>query len=84
MMNFEAWLAERNRFLRDLDITSDLVAQAMPGASDEMKLLALHKGRYECTHISDDLRRQSAEWLVERGYGRMTGDPIDLTGELPR
>ena len=83
-MNFEAWLAERNRVLRDLDIASDLVTESMPGASDEVKLLALHKGRYECTAISDDLRRQSGEWLAARGYGRMTGDPIDLTGELPR
>jgi len=47
-------------------------------------LLGLHKARYECTDISAELRHKSGAWLRERGFGRMTGEPLLPKGELPQ
>lgn len=80
MVPLATFLAERHRMLRTLDVAA---AQAkMPGASDEVVLIALHKARYDCTAIEDELRHESARWLRERGYRGLTG-PLLPEGELP-
>ena len=52
-------------------------------ASDEMCLLVAHKARYEAVRLPAEARHQSAAWLRERGYGRMTGTELLPEGELP-
>lgn len=78
----QLWREERNAALRTLDMT--YARYLMPDASsDEVRLLAMHKGRYECTDIEAALRSASGEWLRERGSTRMDGSPILPAGRLP-
>lgn len=80
----DSWLAEfvavRNKALARLDMAFG--RRMLPDASDEQCLVALHKARYECTHIDDVLRHESARWLRERGMGAMFR-PLEPEGELP-
>jgi len=76
-----AFITERNLALIGLD--ESYVAKTVPKAPAEMRLLILHKSRYECTAMPDNLRNESRAWLAERGYQRMTGTPLLPEGELP-
>lgn len=79
---FLAWREERNRALRALDI--GYARRLMPTATgDDVRLMAMHKARYECTDLEPELRHASADWLRERGFSRMSGDPILPEGQLP-
>lgn len=75
------FLAQRNEALRTLD--ESFLAMTMPQVKPEMRLLILHKARYETTTIDAKLRHESRAWLAERGFGRMTGAPLLPEGELP-
>lgn len=77
----KAWRTERNRVLTAMDIAA--ARKQMPGASDEVVEIALHKARYDCTDMPDALRHESASWLRSRGYGAL-GGPLLNEGELPR
>ena len=78
---FQAWLTERNRALVNLDEMH--IAKTMPQVPPEMRLCVLHKARYEATGIPAIYRNESGQWLLERGYGRLTGTPLLPKGELP-
>jgi hypothetical protein len=82
MDDLKAFLAERNAALIALD--ESYVAKTVPLAPPEMRLLILHKSRYECTAMPDNLREESRTWLAERGFGRMTGDELLPKGEYPK
>jgi len=77
--DFNAWKAERNRILRELDTSK------VPGENwnVEMKLTALHKARYECTEIEPELRHESRKWLEERGMKRLGMLEFEPDGRLP-
>lgn len=76
------WRAARNRILETLDV--DAAMAQMPGISSrEVVLIALHKTRYDCADIADELRHESAAWLRERGYSGLY-TPLLPEGELPR
>ncbi len=78
----EIWIVERNRALRTLDMR--YARQAMPGAaSDEVRLIAMHKARYEATGIPKRLRQASRAWLEARGLSRMYGQPWPAESEVP-
>lgn len=77
----ETFLAKRNAALASLD--ESYVARTVPKAPPEMRLMILHKARYECTAMPDELRHASREWLDERRLQRMTGTPLLPIGELP-
>lgn len=77
------WRAERNSALSALDM--EWARRTMPDASsDDVRLLAMHKARYECTDLADELRHTSAAFLVERGSTRFNGEPLLPLGLLPR
>jgi hypothetical protein len=77
------WLAERKRALETLDV--EYARRNVPAEADDYFLLAiLHKARYECTAIAEELRRSSARWLLAHGLQRIGGLPILPDGELPR
>jgi hypothetical protein len=79
----ETWKAERNKALETLDM--DFARRMMPGASsDDVRLMSMHKGRYECIEVADALRSISGEWLRSHGFGRIDGTPILPAGELPK
>lgn len=81
-LNTASQNAVRNKALSNLDI--DWARRMMPDASnDHIRILAMHKARYECTQIAKDLRLISGEWLRKRGYERMYGGEILPEGELP-
>lgn len=76
------WIDERNAALSSLDL--NYARKMFPNASsDDVLMLTLHKARYECTGIKDYERHLSAQWLRERGYGRLHG-PLLPEGELPK
>ncbi len=75
-------LAERNAALVTLDM--DYARRMLPTASsDEVRLLAMHKARYECTAIAAEFRHASGHWLREHGSKRMDGSELLPEGELP-
>lgn len=79
---FETLMRERDHALASLDMT--YARRAMPDASsDEVRLIAMHKARYETTNMPRELRHASGEWLRVRGYFRWGGLPILPEGELP-
>lgn len=82
MIDLLQFLAERNQALRKLD--ENYVARSLPTAPPELRLMILHKARYECTAIEPELRHQSGRWLSERNLSRSTGDPILPDGALPK
>ena len=78
----EAFLKERDEALRTLDM--DYARRLMPGASnDEVRLLALHKVRYEATSIEPELRHDSRAWMEKHGYKRFNDLPWSTDGSLP-
>ncbi len=79
--SLEEFLARRNKALVELD--ESYVAATVPKAPSEMRLMILHKSRYEVITIAPELRHASRKWLTERGYSRMTGTPLLPEGELP-
>jgi hypothetical protein len=73
---------EAVRALSTLDM--DYARRLMPEASsDHVRLIAMHKLRYECPHVPDELRHVSAKWLRKHGYVRMNGTPLLPAGVLP-
>jgi len=81
-MPLEDYLIKRNSALINLDM--EFARKMMPGAdNDHVRLIAMHKARYEVISINDDLRLESGNWLRKRGYGRMMGEPVLPDGELP-
>jgi hypothetical protein len=79
---FENWRAARNKALRELDL--GFARAVWPEASgDEVRIMALHKARYECVDIEAELRHQSRAWLQERGHGRFKLLPWPDDGSLP-
>lgn len=76
------WRTARNHILETLDVAAAMAH--MPGLCDrETALVALHKARYDCMDIADELRHESAAWLRERGYGALDR-PLLPEGELPK
>lgn len=80
-MKLEQYLAERNAAFESLNI--DWAIRQAPYMSREVAEIALHKGRYECVTMPPALRHESAMWLRERGFKRMSGDEILSDDELP-
>jgi hypothetical protein len=79
---FAAWLQHRNEALRTLDM--DWARRQLPGASDdEVRLLSMHKARYELKQLEPEYRHASGAWLRERGYRRFDGTELLPDGELP-
>lgn len=78
--------ALRNAALASLDLSWARVQAGASGrapSSDEVLIASMHKARYECTDIAEDLRRQSEAWLKQRGLKRMNGMPWPEGEGLP-
>ena len=74
---------ERTHALRTLDLA--WARREAPGASsDDVLLVALHKARYRCRGIEDDLRHKSADWLRAHGFEDLYGERLLPPGRLPR
>lgn len=68
----DKFLEARNKALRDLDLDFCRNQCGYP-MTDEVALITLHKARYECKDIEDELRLASRHWLEEHGYKRLGG-----------
>lgn len=80
------WIKERNRVLTEMDQPAFRKQMLDGGAgfiSHEATLPAMHKARYNCTDISDELRRESGRWLLEHKMTDLYDYPIDPNGNLP-
>lgn len=76
------FVEERNRALRDMDM--EWGRRNMPGVSDYVIEIAMHKARYECTGIRPELRQESRRWLEFGGFARLHGIEFpDDVNELP-
>jgi len=82
MTDLKAMLERRNTALANLDI--EYAREMTGGKNDAVLLMALHKARYECTALADDLRNFSALWLREHRYKRWNGADLLPNGELPK
>jgi hypothetical protein len=81
--DLKSLIADRNDALRTLDL--DYARRMLPGASsDFVRLMAMHKARYECCQIEQELRHASAAWLRSHGFNDMNGNPILPEGQLPQ
>ncbi|MDI3260299.1 MAG: hypothetical protein QJR02_11445 [Sinobacteraceae bacterium] len=80
-MSFQQELDKRNKALLEMDML--YARPAMPGTTDEVREIAMHKARYECTQLPREARHASGEWLRNRHLCRMTGDALLPEGELP-
>ena len=80
---FSDFTAQRNNALTTLDMR--WARKAMPSASsDEVRLIALHKARYECTQIEPSLRHESRKFLEASKLARMNDMPWPINKqELP-
>lgn len=79
--DMETFLKERDAALTSMDMA--YATRMMPRASHEVRLMAMHKARYEALNIAPVLRTESGEWLRTHGFGRLDGSPILPQGELP-
>lgn len=81
-MNIEQYVAEHDKALINLDM--DWARRTMPDASDDIvRLMAMHKARYEATTIPAELRHASGQWLRERNLKRFGGSDLLPEGVLP-
>jgi len=71
----KAFVNRRNQALSILDM--DYARKMMPSATDEVRLIAMHKARYECVGIDATLRKASEAWLKERNYKRFDGTDFE-------
>jgi hypothetical protein len=78
----EEYVKARDEALLKLDLDHIRNQLGRP-ASDEMCLLVAHKARYEAVRLPVEARLESARWLRERGYKRMTGTELLPEGQLP-
>ena len=76
MMSLKEMLAERNKALSDLDM--DYARRMMPATTDRIRLVAMHKARYECVQISADLRAASRKFLESTRHSRLGGIPFEV------
>lgn len=82
MDELEQAMRERDAALTALDM--DYARRLMPDASsDEVRLAAMHKARYETTTMARELHHASGAWLRAHGYERYGGLPLLPEGELP-
>lgn len=74
---FEEWLRERDEAIASLDIETfkefyskwvKCGVYKMPLPSDNVLEISIRKSALAATHISPDIKRKAAEWLIERGY----------------
>jgi hypothetical protein len=77
----DLFLEERNAALRSLNI--EWARKQSPNLPESSLLMALHKVRYECIDMPDELRQQSRAWLEVRKLGRMYGMGFSADGSLP-
>ena len=80
-MEIEEYVRQRDAALSTLDM--EWAAQMMPYAAPEVRLMAMHKARYEAVDIAPELRKESAEWLQAAGCARLDGSPMLPASELP-
>jgi hypothetical protein len=73
-MRMSKSLARRNEALETMDM--DYARELMPNAtSDNIRLAAMHKARYECTLMTDSLRHESRKWLEDHKFTRLNSVP---------
>ena len=82
-------IAKRNAMLMrgDLQELAAYMRKQSGKAPNSMSVVeaALHKARLECSHLPDQMRRESANWLLYRGLSRITNEPVPLPDEpLPK
>ena len=82
MGNFEQEYARLLFALIELDM--EYARETIPEASsDEVRLVAMHKARYEHTDVPAEYRHASRAWLEKFGFNRHKQQPWPPVGELP-
>jgi len=76
--------ALRNKIKALTTLDMNYARRKMPNVrSDEARLIAMHKTRYECIDIDDDLRHISRRWLQDRKFSRLQYVPWLPDDQLP-
>jgi N-acetylglutamate synthase-like GNAT family acetyltransferase len=79
--DLEVWRKVRDRMLAEMNM--QWAREMMPGTTDQIRIMAMHKARVEALDMDRALRLESIEWLRERGFSRGTGDTLPPPGMLP-
>jgi hypothetical protein len=80
---YEERVADRLRALIQLDL--EWARKVMPGESaDDVRLVAMHRSRYENDQVPREFRIESGAWLLERGLLRANLHPVLPDGKLPK
>jgi hypothetical protein len=79
--DLDVWRETRDRMLAEMNM--QWARAMMPGTTDQIRIMAMHKARVEALSMDPALRMESIEWLRERGFGRGTGDDLPPPGMLP-
>ena len=64
----------------DMEYAREMIPEA---SSDEVRLVAMHKARYELVTMPPELRHESRAWLEKFGFNRHKQQPWPPVGELP-
>jgi len=79
------WRRERNCAFREYNLAwvrrNIIKHTGGPPSSEKVVEMAFHKARLECADIEDNLRRESADWLIRRNLTRSDGSPVPLPHE---
>ncbi len=67
LSNLERWRLRRNLALAELDLEWARVATKGHLTNDGL-LAALHRARFDCVDIPEELRLESAAWLQAQGF----------------
>jgi len=84
MSKLSEFIEERNIVLLSLDIDGARRLLHFPACADDETILgAMHKARVEVVAFPDKVRRESMEWLKERGWLRQFLQEWPADGSLP-
>ncbi len=78
--SFEDFRAKRKKALDELDLTyfrDGRRPEQMRNAEDEVLHIVAHKMRYICVDCDPERRRESARWLLKRGWPVVLNFPVD-------
>lgn len=79
---YKLWRLERNKALMNLDI--DWAKKNIPEITDNFTLLvAMHKARYHCRDIPNELRHESANFLRQHEFNGVKQSLLP-EGQLPK
>jgi len=82
-VSVQAWVDRRNLAFESGDLL--WAARVLPkGARHTVIEMAFHKARFDCLDVSDEMRRESQQWLAENNVKSLHGKAVAVGDPLPK